>query len=55
MIKEVGPKFTEAMDSYRQWHFGFPDTYDVIIWDRLPGEPYAQLYNVVQQVMCPLR
>jgi hypothetical protein len=38
------------MDQYRQWKFTFKEYYDVYVWDLEPGEPFAVLYNTVQQV-----
>lgn len=48
--KGVGPAFSEEMDKHRRWNFGLPDTFDVVIWDLEPGEPFPHLYNVIQQV-----
>jgi hypothetical protein len=50
IIKSIGPTFFEEMDQYRQWKFSFKEYYDVYVWDLEPGEPFAVLYNTVQQV-----
>jgi hypothetical protein len=52
IIKSIGPTFFEEMDQYRQWKFSFKEYYDVYVWDLEPGEPFAVLYNTVQQVSC---
>jgi len=49
-VSEVGPDFFAKMEEFRQWHFGFKEYYDVYIWDLEPGEPFASLYNTIQQV-----
>nr|ATA58189.1 mfs allantoate [Neofusicoccum kwambonambiense] len=51
IIKEVGPEFFEDMDRQRQWHFGFKEYYDVIIWDLEAGCHFSHLYNTVQTAL----
>ncbi|KAL8694630.1 MAG: hypothetical protein Q9218_000725 [Villophora microphyllina] len=48
---KVGPEFFEQIEGLRQWHFNFREHYDVYIWDLMPGEHYANLYNTVQQTL----
>lgn len=49
-VSEVGPGFFVKIEEARKWHFGFNEYYDVYIWDLEPGEPFASLYNTIQQV-----
>ncbi|KAL8990195.1 MAG: hypothetical protein Q9169_008185 [Polycauliona sp. 2 TL-2023] len=35
-----------AVEKNRDWHFGFNDYYDVILWDLEPGKNRAHLYNL---------
>ncbi|TVY65640.1 hypothetical protein LSUE1_G006522 [Lachnellula suecica] len=48
VIRSIRPKFFEDIDQARQWHFSFPEYYDVCIWDLEPGHTYPHLYNIVQ-------
>ncbi|KAF2136281.1 uncharacterized protein K452DRAFT_322524 [Aplosporella prunicola CBS 121167] len=48
VIKSVGPEFFEEMEKHRNWHFGFKDYYDVVIWDTEPGNHFSCLYNSIQ-------
>lgn len=50
VIRSIGPQFFEEMDRYREWHFSFNEYYDVYVWDVAPGECFAHLYNLVQNV-----
>lgn len=50
VLKSVGPAFFEEMDRYRKWKFSFKEYYDVYVWDLVVGEPFAVLYNTVQEV-----
>jgi len=50
IIKSIGPTFFEEMDKYRKWKFSFKEYYDVYVWDLKAGEPFAVLYNTVQEV-----
>ncbi|KAL8672046.1 MAG: hypothetical protein Q9168_003473 [Polycauliona sp. 1 TL-2023] len=43
---EVSEKFFEQVEKNRDWHFGFNDYYDVIIWDLEPGQNRARLFNI---------
>ncbi|KAL9586659.1 MAG: hypothetical protein Q9203_003783 [Teloschistes exilis] len=48
---QVGPEFFEQIEELRQWHLSFQEHYDVYIWDLVPGEHYANLYNSIQQAL----
>jgi len=50
IMSKVGPQFFESIDNHRQWHLSFPDHYDVVIWDRDPGDSFTSLYNELQRV-----
>lgn len=50
VLEEVGPDFFKKMDDTRRWHFGFPDYYDVYVWDATPGLSFHSLYCYVQEV-----
>lgn len=50
IIKSIGPTFFEEMDRFRKWKFSFKEYFDVYVWDLEPGEPFAVLYNTVQEV-----
>jgi hypothetical protein len=53
-VLEVGPRFFAMVDFLRKWHLGFPDYYDVYIWDFVPCQPSVNLYNVMINVsLCP--
>jgi hypothetical protein len=49
IIKSIGPTFFEEMDRFRKWKFSFKEYFDVYVWDLEPGEPFAVLYNTVQE------
>ncbi|KAL2061188.1 hypothetical protein VTL71DRAFT_7461 [Oculimacula yallundae] len=51
VIKSVGPLFFEEMEKYRGWNFSFKEYYDVYVWDLEPGEPFAVLYNGLQEMI----
>ncbi|KAL6924063.1 hypothetical protein FSST1_001337 [Fusarium sambucinum] len=46
-ILEIGPDFMKLTDMLREWRFGFNDFYDIYIWDLVPGEDHAEMYNRV--------
>ncbi|PVH94676.1 hypothetical protein DM02DRAFT_602165 [Periconia macrospinosa] len=48
-IAWVGPKFFEAMDKYRKWHFNFEDHYDLYIWDAISGRTFDSLNTTLTQ------
>lgn len=50
IVKKVGLDFFKEMDHHRKWHFGFPDYYDVYVWDLEAGNSYSHLYGQVQEV-----
>jgi len=50
-IKEFDEQFFQEMEQMRGWSFGFPDYYDIIIWDLEPGEDFGHLYGYVQQTL----
>lgn len=51
VIKSIGPTFFQEMDDHRQWHFGFKDHYDLIVWDLEPGQHFSALYNNIQELL----
>jgi hypothetical protein len=50
VIRQVNSQLFEEMEEHRKWHFGFEDYYDLYIWDREAGNPFAYLYEIVSKV-----
>lgn len=50
VIGEIGPTFFEQMDRSRKWHFGFPEVYDVYVWDSSPGRSFFILQRKLEEV-----
>jgi hypothetical protein len=50
IIREVNEQVFEEMEQHRKWHFGFDDYYDLYIWDREAGAPFACLYENISRV-----
>ncbi|PQE18079.1 mfs allantoate protein [Rutstroemia sp. NJR-2017a BVV2] len=51
VLKEIGPQFFEEMETHREWRFSFKEYYDVYVWDLEPGERFAGIFNVVQEML----
>lgn len=50
--RKVGIDMFEEVSGgkFRDWHFGYTDYYDVIVWDLEAGLSFASLYSAVQNV-----
>ncbi|KAL9095335.1 MAG: hypothetical protein Q9165_002206 [Trypethelium subeluteriae] len=51
VIKEVGSKLFEDLDSRRDWRFSFNSYYDILMWDNEPGRTFDALYSVVTNML----
>jgi hypothetical protein len=47
VYKSVGEDMFEQISGkkMRDWHFGFNDYYDIIVWDSAPGQPFVSMYG----------
>lgn len=50
VVSEVGPKFFEKLEASRNWSLGFTDYYDIIVWDRMAGERFGNVYSSIIEV-----
>jgi hypothetical protein len=51
IVKEIDNKFWDEIDRFREWHLGFKDYYDIVVWDIESGEHYSSLYNSIQELL----
>ncbi|THV98725.1 hypothetical protein D6D26_06262 [Aureobasidium pullulans] len=51
IVKEIDDKFWDEIDRFREWHLGFKDYYDIVVWDIESGEHYSSLYNSIQELL----
>jgi hypothetical protein len=51
IVKEIDEDFWDTIDRSRQWHLGFKDYYDIVVWDIESGEYYSSLYNSIQELL----
>ncbi|KAI0880759.1 uncharacterized protein GGS22DRAFT_182070 [Annulohypoxylon maeteangense] len=47
IMLEVGPEYFDMVDILRRWRLGFEDYYEVWLWDFVPCNDAAPLYNVI--------
>ena len=48
--KEIGDDFYEELEKHRNWHLGFSEYYDLIVWDREAGQSFGNVFSTILEV-----